>query len=186
MLKIAITGNIASGKSQAEYFISKYYPVYDADKLAHEALSEIKDFYGYDVFTDGTIDRKKLGALVFSNNELRKKLEAIIHPKVKSKILKIFDDNKDCSAVFVSVPLLYESGFDKLFDKVILVTANNNIRLQRLMKRNNLTEQEAVLRMNSQMAQEEKIERADYVIPNNSAIEDLETYVNKVLNLILG
>ena len=73
MLKVAITGNIASGKSQVEKLISdKNYTVYDTDKIAHDILDKVNDFYGYDVFTDGRIDRKKLGELVFSNPDLKK------------------------------------------------------------------------------------------------------------------
>ena len=77
MKKIAITGNIAAGKSQVEEILTNYYPVYDADKIAHSVLNEITEFYGYDVFTNGKIDRKKLGPLVFQNPEIRQKLENI-------------------------------------------------------------------------------------------------------------
>ena len=109
MLKIAITGNIASGKSQVEKILAEKYhfPVYDADKIAHIKLNEINDFYGYNVFTDGKIDRKKLGELVFKNPELKRKLENIIHPKVKKEIIEIFKKHSQEKCVFVSIPLLY-------------------------------------------------------------------------------
>ncbi len=129
--------------------------------------------------SDGKIDRQKLGKLVFSDKNLLKKLEQIIHPKVEKELEKIFNNVK--GNVFVSVPQLYEAGFDKLFDRVILVTADENTRLERLMKRNNLSKKEAVLRINSQISQEEKIIRADYVIENNSSKESV---LNQLENII--
>lgn len=186
MLKIAITGNIASGKSQVEKYLSKHYSVFDTDKIAHKFLYEIKDFYGYDVFTDGIIDRKKLGSLVFENEDLKKKLESIIHPKVKSEILKLFEQNINLPAIFISVPLLYETHFETLFDKVILVTANEDIRLERLMKRNNFTDREALARIKSQMPEEVKIKKADFVIENNSTIESLEEQIQELLTNLFG
>ncbi len=184
MLKVAITGNIASGKSQVEKIISEKYPVYDTDKIAHKILENLKDFYGYDVFTDGKIDRKKLGELVFLNPDLKKKLEKIIHPQVKQEILKIFEQNQPI--VFISVPLLFETGFDKLFDRIIFVSADSNIRLERLMKRNNFTKEEALRRIQSQGAEEEKIQKSDFVIYNNLTLTDLKTQTDLVLNNISG
>ena len=185
MLKVAITGNIASGKSQVEKIIGEKFPVYDSDKLAHSVLDELTDFYGYDVFTDGKIDRKKLGKLVFENNDLKKKLEEIVHPIVKEKIYELFEIHKDEQLIFISVPLLYEAGFEKLFDKVILVTVDKEIQLERLMKRNNLSEDEALKRINSQIQQEEKLNKADYIVYNNSDLNNLKQQTEKIMqNLI--
>ncbi len=180
MLKVAITGNIAAGKSQVEAILAKEFLVYDADKIAHKFL--------------GDVDRKALGEKVFKDPEARKKLEEYIHPKVKQEILEIFDcpltpslsrrARELTEIVFVSVPLLFEANFDKMFDKILFVAADDNLRLERLMKRNNLTEEEAKLRMNAQMPQDEKIKKSDYVIYNNSTIEDLEAEVLKFLATI--
>lgn len=177
MLKVAITGNIASGKSQVEKILAERFPVYDADKIAHEIL--------------GNVDRKALGAKVFADPRARKELEEYIHPKVKEKIIEIFNNfvpsptgraregdspqgEQMPNIVFISIPLLFETGFDKLFDKIIFVAADDNIRLKRLMERNNFTQEEALLRMNAQLPQEGKISKSDYVIYNNSTIEKLE------------
>ena len=181
-VRVAITGNIASGKSQVEdVIIQQGYAVYDSDKLAHDALNKITDFYGFDVFTNGKIDRKKLGNLVFSNTDLRKKLEQIIHPIVKEKIFEIFEKHSNDKFVFVSVPLLYESGFDNIFDKVIFVSVPEKIQLERLMKRNNLTVEEAMLRIDSQQSQGEKLERADFIIKNDSTLDELKLQTINIL-----
>ena len=167
MLKIAITGNIAAGKSEVEKIISENYPVYDADKIAHKFL--------------GNVDRRALGEKVFNDPIARKELESIIHPKVKNEILNIFT-KITTPVVFVSIPLLFETGFDKLFDKILFVQCNDDIRLEHLMKRNNFTKEQALARMNSQMPQEEKIVKSDYVIYNNSGLDELKKQVTKFID----
>ena len=167
MLKIAITGNIAAGKSEVEKIISENYPVYDADKIAHKFL--------------GNVDRRALGEKVFNDPIARKELESFIHPKVKDEILNIFT-KITTPVVFVSIPLLFETGFDKLFDKVLFVQCNDDIRLEHLMKRNNFTKEQALARMNSQMPQEDKIAKSDYVIYNNSSLDELKKQVTKFID----
>jgi len=192
MIKIAITGNIAAGKSAAENFLSEQgYTVTDTDEITHFLLkkSSVKEkiylcFKGYDIFNEnGEIDRKKLGKIVFNNSGLLKQLEKIVHPAVIEEINKFFDRNKNKELVFVSVPLLYETNMTYLFDKVIIICADDEIRKKRLTEKRGFSLDEAESRMNSQMPQEEKIKSADFVIYNNS---DLNNFSNQLDRVIKG
>ena len=189
MLRIGITGNIASGKSAAEDFIREAgFKVYDTDKIAHEILensNEVKQaFSNFDILSNGKIDRKKLAKIVFSDKKLLEKLENIIHPEVKKEILQIFSLCENEKAVFISVPQLFEAEFENLFDKIIFITAGKSLRLARLMKRSNLTEEEALLRINAQQDEDKKITKSDYIIENNSTPEALQSKIKDFLNSI--
>ena len=165
MLKIGITGNIASGKSTVENIIKEFgYDVFDADEMTHRILDAaksdiVKIFSEEDVITNGQIDRKKIATIVFSGNNKLKMLESIIHPKVKQEILNIFNSGQNKKAVFVSVPLMFEAGFEDIFDKIIFVSAPESLRLKRLMLRNDLTEEDALKRIKSQLPEANKISK---------------------------
>lgn len=192
MLKVAITGNIASGKSTVETILKeKGLKVLDTDEVSHNLLEDenvktkiFSAFKGYDVIEDGEISRKKLGSIIFDNIKLRKKLEGILHPLIKEEIGRFFRQNNDEKIAFVSVPLLFEVGFENLFDKIILIHSDDKIRLERLIKRNNLNEKQAKNRINIQISQDKKIPLADYIIYNDNSLDDLSNNINKILKLI--
>lgn len=191
MKKIAICGNIASGKTTVQKFLEdKGYKVLDTDEVSHELLT-IKNkelfeaFKHLDVFDDsGEFSRYKVGQLIFSNEEYRKKIAEIMHPQIAREIEKFFDENKSEELLFVGIPLLFEANMQGMFDKILFVYTDDDIRLKRLLARNNYTLTHAKARMNSQMTQEKKIQMSDYVINNNGDLEELYKNLFKLLEQI--
>lgn len=186
MLKIALTGNIASGKSLVEnQFQSLGIEVIDADKIAHEVLNDkiqlLQKFFGEEIIKKGEVSREKLAQIVFFDPQKKQKLEKIIHPEVKKRITE-FCESKDIA--IASIALLFEVGWDVDFDYVIMVIAKDNTRLKRLMERNNLTKEQAKIRINAQMSQGNKIQKADFVIDNNGSCEETFEQVKKIYDIL--
>ena len=190
MIKVALTGNIASGKSTVQEILeNKGYKVLDTDKTGHmllDTMPEIKNaFKDYDILNqEGSIDREKLGKIVFSSPMLKQKLESIIHPAIKDKILEFFEQNKSERAVFIGIPLLFESNMRDIFDKAVLIYTDDFTRKERLILRNNYTPEYAELRMKAQMPQDEKKLLCDDIIFNNGTLSELENSVDECLSRI--
>lgn len=183
MLKIGITGNIASGKSRIEEFIrNKGYNVIDLDSVVHDLYQNNKTVKENILKTFGELDRKVLGQIVFKDIQKKKQLEKIIYPILEEEIKKIFSKHIN-KVIFISGALIYEAGFDRYFDKIIFVDADYEKRLERLIKRNNYNIDEAKKRLDSQNLN--YIDKADYIIKNNGTLYELELLCNKVLNEIL-
>lgn len=190
MIKVAIVGNIASGKSELEkYLFNSGFVVLDTDVMAHDILVDKPDvakaFEEYDVFEYGLLSREKLGKLVFSNAELKEKLESIVHPLIKETIKDSFETFADEDFVFVSVPLLFEVGWQELFDKIVFIKSDDEVRLERLIKRNGYSREYAQTRLDSQLSQETKITNSDYVIENNSSKEEFYKNIKSCLDKLI-
>jgi dephospho-CoA kinase len=186
MIKFGLTGNICSGKSTAESILKELnIPLIDADDIVHDLLKNnkliinkiIKEFKNFDIITNKIIDRQKLGNIVFKNPALKQKLENIIHPTVIKKINVFFKKNKNSKLAIASVPLLFEANLENLFDKIILITIDPKIQLNRLKNRNNISKKEAQLRIDSQLDQKIKFEKSDFIIDNSSSIENLKIHI---------
>lgn len=192
MMKIGLTGGIASGKSTvSDWLRAHHYPLIDADRIAREVvasgepgLSAIVSAFGQNiVLKNGTLNRQALGKLIFSDEKKRRQLNEILHPLIRERIkskIKQFQDS-GVRAVFLDIPLLFEGSLDQWTDKTIVVYVSKDNQLRRLMSRNHLTEQEALARIDSQMSLEEKRRRADEVIDNNGSVEETERQLQSIL-----
>ena len=186
---IGITGSIACGKSTvSNYLKSKGYIVIDADKIGHEALDDdyVKEklilAFGNEILEDNKINRQKLGELVFGSSSNLNVLNSIVHPEIRKKILEKIDKNNDQEFIFIDVALLFEAKFDDLVDKIIVVYVDENTQLTRLMKRNSISEKEALSRIVSQMSPIEKAKLGDYTVNNNLDVINTYEQVDKVLS----
>lgn len=186
-MKVAITGTIGGGKSQAsKYLLEKGYPVFDSDKLVHTYYEQggrledaVRRHFGNQVFNDeNSIDRKKLAEIVFNNEQALTDLEQMVFPVVKNHMEELYNDKQ--GIVFFEVPLLFESGLETSFDAVIMVTADEIIRLKRLEKRG-MSEEEVQKRSKRHLEEKRKLEKSDYIIYNNGSLEDLYQNIDAVL-----
>ena len=206
---IGLTGSIATGKSTvAKILRDKGIPVICADEIvrglygdqsqnnctgyrpvAPTLMDQIKKIFGADYFdADGTLNRTKLGGLIFADEKARAKLDALIHPEVRREMQNQIKRCRDeeHKLIVLDIPLLYESGLESLCEKVIVVYTPLKETQKRLMARNNLSEKEALLRLSAQMSIEEKKLKADFVIDNSGDVQNTLRQVEKLLGDLLG
>ncbi|EOX1306570.1 dephospho-CoA kinase [Listeria monocytogenes] len=185
---IGLTGSVATGKSTVSNMIQQAgIPLVDADIAARkvvepgtEGLKGIVAYFGEEILlADGTLDRAKLGEIIFKDKEKREKLNEITHPRVKDYMLeareRFFRAGKEL--VFFDIPLLFESHLESLVDQIVVVWTTPETELKRLMERNNLTKEDALRRIESQMGIDEKARKADFVIDNNESLEKTQKQV---------
>jgi dephospho-CoA kinase len=190
MLKVALTGGIATGKSYVlDQFRRRGVPTLDADELAHgvtaagtEASAVIAARFGAEILAaDGSVDRKKLGPIVFADAAARRELEAIVHPAVQRAVaagIRGFERLGDPLAV-VDIPLLYETGAEKGFDRVIVTACAVELQIARLVERG-LTESDARRRIAAQWPTADKTARADFVVKTDGTYEETDQQVDGI------
>ena len=176
MILVGLTGGVATGKSTvAKMFKQCGAAVINADLLARQVVEPgkpawraIVKLFGKTVLNqDRSLDRQALGSIIFHNPKKRRQLERIIHPRVareQARLTKAITRKDPNAVVIYEVPLLFEAGVDKRVDKIIVVTANRNIQIARLKKRNGLSRAEAIRRIRSQMPLAKKTQQADHLL----------------------
>lgn len=187
---IGLTGGIGSGKTTiANYFESLGVPLYIADDEAKKilntpgAIKEIVSAFGEDILTNYLPDRAKIATLVFNSPDKLQKLNAIIHPKVSEHFKDWLEKQKDKKFVIKEAAILFESGSYKDCDKIILVTAPKEVRVNRVMQRDGVTRDKVLERMNAQWDEEKKAGLSDYII-NNIDLENAQKEALKILNTL--
>ena len=195
---IGLTGGIGSGKSTVAGFIKeKGIKVIDADQVAREivepgkpALREINEEFGPNILKeDGTLNRKKLGGIIFSDKDARQRLNKITHPRIRKRMFeKVDEKRKDQGGkglIVLEVPLLIEVGLYKSVDRVWVVSASETSQIQRLMKRDRISREEAAKRIQSQMPLYEKEKYADAIIDNNQEPKEVREQVHAMIDDLL-
>lgn len=192
MLHVGLTGNIASGKSSAALFFAELGAhTIDADRVAHElyktgtpAYDRIIAAFGEQILgSNGEIDRKKLGQIVFSDADKRLRLNALMHPEVGAAIQRrIFELEQSSSSgiVIVDAALMIETGGYRMYHRLIVVTCAPSLQISRLMSRDGLTESDAKERIASQMPIEEKLKLADYTIDTSGSLKQTHDQVEEI------
>ncbi len=188
---VGLTGGIATGKSTvANYLQEKYdFPLLDADILARDAVKidspifqEIVSRYGQEILAvDGNLDRQKLGQIIFSNKNEKIWLESLVHPFVlnsfREQIKRI-----NSQVIILAIPLLFEAKMTNLVTEIWVVACDFKTQLARLKLRNNLSEDDAIRRINNQMSLGEKIKLANVILDNNESLEYLYKQVDQIVN----
>ena len=190
---IGLTGGIVSGKtSVAIKFRELGAKIIDADKIAREivqpgeaAWKKIVHYFGHAVLLDNNqINRAKLAKIVFNNPQAMAELNKITHPiiidHIKIKIAELKRNNMNKTVCIVDAPLIYETGIERLMDKIIVVYISKSEQINRLIKRDKMTREEAVKKIESQISIEKKREWADYIIDNQSSFEETEQQIKKI------
>jgi dephospho-CoA kinase len=189
MLKVGLTGGIGAGKSEVSRLLESYGAVLiDADKIAREVvapgtpgLAAVVEAFGPEILSpDGTLDRPKLGSIVFADSDRLATLNSIVHPLVGARSMELEKAAGPDAVVIHDVPLLAENNLAPLYDVVVVVDASPETQLDRLLRLRGMAESEARARMAAQATREQRRAIADLVIDNDGPLENLEPQVRKV------
>lgn len=192
MQKIGITGTIASGKSSVSILIKRHgFPVFNSDRYAgmclhanHPACEQIALAFPDVIDDNGDVDRKKMAAVVFTNEEKRIQLNSIVHPYVIEGMRSFFARQNGVMFAFAEVPLLFEAGLENEFDKIIVVTCEKETAVKRMMEDRDYSLEEAHQRYDSQIDAKQQIARGDIVLHNDGTLEELNTAVNQMFRTL--
>ena len=188
---IALTGSIATGKSSTVKLLEDAgFYIIDADQIAHQILDEqhqsIADLFGETLVSEGKVDRKALGAIVFADSNKRKALEALLHPLIYKEIERLsVEQDKLGKPYFIDIPLFFEGGRYPIEKSLVIYTTEEQ-QLERLMHRESYTKEEALKRIQTQIPVEKKRELATYVIDNSGTLTQLEKECERVKREILN
>ncbi|MEA3490929.1 MAG: dephospho-CoA kinase [Campylobacterota bacterium] len=188
---IALTGGIATGKSSATILLSLYgFRFIDADKIAHDMLDihheKIADLFGLEYVIDGKVDRTKLGVLVFADRAKREALESLLHPLIYDEIsLQAEEQHRFKKPYIIDIPLFFEGGRYPIKESIVIYTPKAK-QLERLMRRDGYSKEEAMRRIDSQMDIEEKCRQATYVVDNSADLKQLQYECDRVKDEILS
>jgi dephospho-CoA kinase len=197
MLRVGLTGNIGCGKSTAVAVLAELGAhIIDADVLAREVMrpgsavyARIVETFGNRILqTDGAIDRKVLGRIIFTIPEQRELLNSLVHPAVRAEVLHRIaelESSRSSGIVVVDAALMVESGFYRIFDRLIVVTCDPALQLARIVKRDAVTSEEARARMEAQMPMEEKLRVADYIIESSGTLRQTKEQIEAVYRDLL-
>lgn len=186
---LGLTGSIATGKSTVSQLFKEYgFPIVDADvgaravvELNTPGLQAIADFFGPLILqADGQLNRKALGKIIFEDKAKRVKLNELLKPYIRAWIAKQKDlaIQSGADLVVMDIPLLYEANYQEMMDEVMVVGIPEELQLERLMKRDGITKEEALQRMDSQMPIEKKMALADTIIDNSGTPENTKKQVD--------
>lgn len=185
---LGLTGGIATGKSTVVNIFHQFgFPIVDADKIARQVvepgtpgLMDIVTFFGPDILTDeGTLNRKKLGTIIFEDEQKRTILNQLLSKYIQTAILKEIEKKQGTSSlVVVDIPLLFEGGYEVYMDQVAVVYIPESLQVQRLMERDHLTEQAALQRIHSQWPIETKKKLADVIFDNQKNRAQTKIIIN--------
>lgn len=195
MLVVGLTGGISSGKSTiSSWFLQKGIVVLDADQIVKNlqrpnsplVLKLAEEFGASIVNENGELARDVLGKIIFYDQEAKERLNAMIHPLVKAKVEEEIERLKKAGEglVVLDIPLLFESRFEALVDRTVVVYVSPDVQLQRLMKRDQIDREYALAKMNSQMSLDEKRARADYVLINNGTMGQLREQFDHLFEVL--
>ena len=186
---IGITGGIGSGKTTVSNLLRKSgYIVFDCDLEARniydtdiEVISKMKEMFGDNIYKDGVLDRKLIAKIVFSDKSSLDKLNALIHPKTREIMFKRISETAN-ELFFVESAILFEFKLNECMDKVICITAPDDIRIKRVMKRDNITKEQVIARMKHQMNNDNRLKKSDYIINTDQDILSVKNDVFKIIN----